>query len=119
MKQFIKKLRQADEATKKVWLFVFSGIAMIVVVTLWFFYAKNGLLNGQTGLVQNPPLAQSVSKKNNDAGLSFKSTLTAFIKTASDGLSNVFSQKNNFTISNSQRNFVLENMPELPKTSLP
>ena len=117
MKRFIKKLQQSDEPTKKVWLFVFSGVAMVAIVTLWFFYAKTGLV--QKPSAGNQPLVQTVSKKNSDAERNWKSTLTAFLKTAADGLSNVLSQKNNFTISNSQRNFVLENAPSVAKNQLP
>ena len=38
MYDFIKKLRESDEITKRRWLFLFSGISMLAVIFLWTKY---------------------------------------------------------------------------------
>lgn len=41
MFKFLEKLQNLDEATKRRWMFILSGIAMVVVVFVWLAYFNN------------------------------------------------------------------------------
>jgi hypothetical protein len=38
IKQFIKKIQESDETTKKRWIVIFSGLSMVIIVGLWVVY---------------------------------------------------------------------------------
>ncbi len=40
LNNWLKSIQHADRETKKFWLILLSGITMIFVVTLWFFYFR-------------------------------------------------------------------------------
>jgi len=40
MKSFFKKIQQSEEKVKKRYLFIFSAIAMAIIIFLWIFYLK-------------------------------------------------------------------------------
>jgi len=41
MKNFLERLRSADERTKTRWLIALSAISMVIVVFVWFRYFNN------------------------------------------------------------------------------
>ena len=40
MKDFLAKIQKSEERVKKRYLFIFSAIAMLVIIGLWIFYLK-------------------------------------------------------------------------------
>ena len=40
MKDFLTKIQKSEEKVKKRYLFIFSALAMIVIIGLWIFYLK-------------------------------------------------------------------------------
>ena len=45
MKNFIIKIQNSDEATKKRWLIILSSASMVIVISLWVIISN--LINGQ------------------------------------------------------------------------
>ncbi|HRR39586.1 MAG TPA: hypothetical protein P5570_02410 [Candidatus Paceibacterota bacterium] len=54
MKDFFKKLQNADISVRKRYLIIFSVLAMVVVISLWIFYLKT--------VVNRPPESQGALK---------------------------------------------------------
>jgi len=44
LKKSVENLQASDENRKKRWLFVLSGLAMIIVIGLWLLYMKNNII---------------------------------------------------------------------------
>ncbi|MFA5084108.1 MAG: hypothetical protein WC475_01835 [Candidatus Paceibacterota bacterium] len=58
LKEFLQNIQAADETKKKRWLFIFSAIAMILVVGFWAVYLNKTIANsGQTAATE--PSSQS------------------------------------------------------------
>jgi len=41
VKNFIEKIQNSDERTKRKWLVICSAVAMVVIVAFWVFYIKS------------------------------------------------------------------------------
>lgn len=114
MKKLIKKIQRADDPTKKMWLFVLSGAVTIIVVAAWIFYMKLSIPSASDAAkaqTQQP----TAEKPESDSA----KTLMTGLKVVADKLKNLANLKNNFTVSNMERNFLVENLKPVPKTELP
>ncbi|MBI4085409.1 MAG: hypothetical protein HY432_02820 [Candidatus Liptonbacteria bacterium] len=76
MYDFIKKLREGDDATKRKWLVLFSSIAMILVVFVWIKY-----FNTLVTSVGVPQQQENVSEK-----FTFLQTLESGLATIGNGI---------------------------------
>lgn len=76
MKDFLKKIQTGDEGTKRLWLILFSGIAMILVVFFWIKY-----FNSIAQPVEQPQQQESAQ----EAGQSF-----SFWQTLKAGIGVIF-----------------------------
>ncbi|KKQ21789.1 hypothetical protein A2999_01360 [Candidatus Wolfebacteria bacterium RIFCSPLOWO2_01_FULL_38_11] len=43
MKLLIEKIQNSSEQTKKRWLFIFSAVSMIIIISLWLVYLNYSL----------------------------------------------------------------------------
>ena len=43
IKSFIEKLQNSDDAVKKRWLVIMSGLSMIVIIAIWLVYLNNSI----------------------------------------------------------------------------
>lgn len=41
MNDFLKKLQKADNETKKQWLIILTGAAMLVIIVVWLYYMNS------------------------------------------------------------------------------
>jgi hypothetical protein len=51
IRRFLRTLQRSDEARKKRWLKIFTGAAMVIVLSLWLVYIN---VSGVPALVQSP-----------------------------------------------------------------
>ena len=82
IRRFLKTLQRSDEARKKRWLKIFTGIAMIIVLSLWLVYIN---VSGVPALVQPPNLPAG------QAGVSAKDSNESVLDTFRRGLNEIFS----------------------------
>lgn len=113
--KFINKIQNSDETTKKLWLIIFSGISMAIVVSFWMFY-----LNAIVAKVESPKQVVSVQQAAAPAYQEpgFLQIFGAGVKVIFDQVKEKFSVKNNIFIKNPERNFVAESVEPIPPTSL-
>lgn len=127
----LRKIQRADDRTKKQYLVIFSSLAMILVVGLWFFYLSISLPQPPDTASKEVP--DIVAKKENNSFFKIFSRglqkiagdlKEQFIKIR-DGLVQAFvilnreaSRVNEFTLEREDKDFILENEP-LPPTPLP
>lgn len=117
IKNFIDRIQQSDETTKKVWLFILSGIAMIIIVSLWVLY-----LNITVAKVEGPAGNAAIAQNNNAAEIDepgFFATFAAGVGIIFDQLKEKLSIKRNIFIENPGRNFIAEEVKEIAPTKLP
>lgn len=104
--KFLDRLRNGEDAAKKRWLVVLSGITMVLVIALWAIY-----FNLTTPKLYRAEIVQAGNQTSNNV----KAALANGWRAVMDKLGG----ENYLTIDNVERNFVLENIEEIPKTSLP
>ncbi len=84
MNDFLKKIQESDDAEKRKWLFVFSGVAIAVVVFLWLKY-----FNSLLGPV-SPAEQQNIGGGNGLAFFeTFKAGLAIVVKTIGGAIKSV------------------------------
>jgi L-ascorbate metabolism protein UlaG (beta-lactamase superfamily) len=126
MMNFIRKIQDSDEKTRKRWLIGFSSVTMITVIGLWLVY-----MNVIVEPIDSPEnIAQLVQKEevNEDPGFAeiFGAgfdTITSKLKETVGGalgyIGNQFGTSNEIKIDNSNRNFILDSLDKIPTTPLP
>ena len=114
IKDFIIKIQNSNEAIKKLWLFVFSGISMAVVVGLWMVY-----LNTIVAKVESPKQivsAPAAAPAYQEPGL--LEIFGAGVKVIFDQFKEKLAVTNNIFIKNPEINFIAEGVEQIPATSL-
>lgn len=76
--EYIKKIRAADEKTKKRWVIIASGFAMILIIFLWVIYISATL--PRTSVEINTQQLVEVKKIENNNGNSIVSSISEGIK---------------------------------------
>lgn len=115
IKNFINKIQNSDDAVKKIWLFVFSGAAMIIVIGLWVLY-----MDMTVAKVNQPNSAPAIAKNEKiDNGPGFFAIFSAGVKTIYDELKERLSVKNSIVIENQERNFLADEVEPIQATKLP
>jgi len=116
LSKFIIKIRESEEDVKKRWLVILSGSVMLLVVFLWMLYFNLTVLQVPT-IAENadpaPEKASPVKESGKLANLG-KTLMSGF-----NAIKEKITYKNSITITNIERNFLLDNNEEIPKTKLP
>jgi len=119
MWQFIKQIREANELVRKRWLIAFSTITVLAVIGLWLVYFNTTLTT-----INSPTNNQLADKSGPIPTL--KVGLSATSKKTITGLANSyvffkdkFSDRNGFTISRANQNFIWDDLEEVPVQKLP
>lgn len=124
MHSFIQKVQNADEATRKLWVGIFSAVTMAVVIAIWAFYVNNSIAKVES----SNPLAQMMPTENpvqkiKDEQPGFFAVLGASLKTVFDtiktGVSSRINSTNDILIENPEKNFQIDNAEEILPTKLP
>jgi hypothetical protein len=125
MKNFIHRVQNSDESTKRFWVVLFSGTSMLLVVALWLFY-----INMTIARVEGP----SKRLTTNDSRLAtadLQQTANdiktpGFLEIFASGTKIIFTEirerlsvKNEFIIENPKMDFVPQGLPEIKPTKLP
>lgn len=122
LKDWLEDIRNSDDATKKFWLFTLTSVSMAVVVGLWAGYvtvATPGVLSNKKVTVKNyqEPGATEIF------GQGFTTVKSALGSSLSRGIAlvkdTVFKKENTISISNKDRNFLLEGIDAAVKRNLP
>jgi len=121
---FIKDLQEASDRKKRLWLWIFSGTTIMVVVAIWGVY-----MNGVILSVYPTTVPQVVVKKEavRDSSLatnvsSIGGVLKNTIKTFGEELKNIYNTatiSRTFMIKKNKPNFTLENMEKVTQKKLP
>jgi hypothetical protein len=98
LKNFIQNLQTAGESRKKRWLFILSGAAMILVISVWALYINRTIVNLGTA----ESTKQQTATKN--ASESFWQVFSTGIKTIADQIKNL--------IKTSREIIIEENSPD-------
>ena len=114
MKNFIKKIVGSDETTRKLWLVIFSSISLLIIVGTWIVYKKATLPT--VAQIEKIP-AENLMAKTYESGV--KDTLFAGLKFVSGKIRNLINQKRGFSVSHGDRDFVMEDLSNIPKIHLP
>ncbi len=125
MKNFINKLQNSNETTKKLWLFILSGVSMMIVISFWVLYMDKTVAN-VSGLNNSPSIAKSDSAVVQDTDKTDKYETPGFFAIFSAGVKTIFdivkdklAIRNNIVIENPERNFVAQEVEPVPATELP
>lgn len=112
---FITKIQNSDEATKKIWLVIFSGTTMIVVIGLWTIHMRTSF--------QNIKLANPEDQKETIAEESeltkLKAIFSAGIKTIADKIKEKAGTQRQISVQTSEQNFILESLEKISSTRIP
>ncbi len=87
---------------------------MAIIIGIWLMFNNLNLTK-----IQQPSASKPLTSKVQKEEPGAKDALLAGLKIIGGKINDFFSQKNNFVISNSDRNFILETLPKVPKTTLP
>lgn len=109
IKNFIGKLQNSDEGTKKIWLVILSGLTMAIVVAFWA---------SSLNLSFSKPEKTAAAKIENDAP-GFFAIFSSGAKTIYDQIREKLSSKNSIVIENPERNFIAETVEPVEATELP
>lgn len=118
MRKFINKLQNSDEQTKKLWLFILSGVSMAVVVSFWVLYMDSTLAK-VSGPAKNTEVLAQVSEVQNSDAPGFFAIFSAGVKTIFDVVKDKLAVRNNIIIESPERNFVAEEVEPISATKLP
>lgn len=120
LKNFIVKLQNSDDAIKKVWLVVLSGVTMVIVISLWMVYLNSSLIT-KVGPSANPVAQKETAptKKIESDEPGFLAIFGAGVKTIFDQVKTKFLSVKNIVIESPERNFVAEEVEPIPPTKLP
>ncbi len=129
IKEFLKNLRNSDEASKVRWLFLSTGTTFTGIILLWVVYI-NQITPSITDVDGSGVKAVAEVKtdfgvlKNFAAGLSLivdqSKTFTGNIyKKIKEELPKLSKEKSVLKIDRVSENFILENLPIIPETDLP
>lgn len=124
---WLEKIRNSDNATKKFWLYLLSSISMTMVVSLWITYISFNLPSvSNQYIATNDSVAHkskpsTVSSKNylslfSDAGIKF-SRGVALAKTLINDY--ILGEPNTIEIKRADGNFILDNLPKVSSQKLP
>ena len=115
---FILKIQNSDESTKRFWLVALSGISMIVVIAFWLVYMN---LTVVTVAPSQSDTAIAIENSRTSAP-GFFAIFGAGAKIIYDKVAEIISAqvsaKNNIVIENPERNFVLEGLTPISPTKL-
>ncbi len=119
---FITRVQNSNEATKRFWVVAFSGTSMLLVLALWLGYlnvaiapipgpANKGLANSQQPIVKNGELEKP----------GFFSIFAAGVKIIFDGAKEKFLTRKDIIIKSptTEQNFIAENLEPVKPTVLP
>ncbi len=120
VKNFILKIQNSDEATRKFWLFVFSGISMAVVVALWLVYVNLTVARvaPPAGPASGSELA-AVPEKAELGQPGFFEIFGAGVKIIFDKIAGKVNVPRTFIIENQAKNFIAEDVEPIAPTKLP
>lgn len=115
MRKFIAKLQNSNDTTKKIWLVVFSGISMMLVVSFWLVYLDK-IVTQVSNPDGTPAIAQNSQEKSDVPG--FFAIFGAGVKTIFDALKEKLAVRNNIVIENPKMNFISKEVEPIPATPL-
>lgn len=122
VRNFIAKVRNSDEGTKKFWVFLFSGISMLFVISLWLAYANLNIarIPGPNGVTSDSRLATSGTQAIEEIQKpGFFAIFTAGTKIIFDALKARLAVKNDIVINKQEINFVAESIEPVKGAKLP
>lgn len=112
---FITKIQNSDETTKKIWLVILSGTTMTIVVALWLI---NLNVNIKTvGETEKKNSMETVSENQKEIG-QLKEIFSAGLKTITEKIKEKASVQKEIYLQASEQNFILESLEKIPKTSI-
>ena len=90
MKKFLKRIQTGSEATKRRWLILFSGIAVVLVLFIWLKYFDS-IIAGQTN---NREITAQKTEQESGNGFAFLQTFKAGLgvvfQSIADGFHSIF-----------------------------
>jgi hypothetical protein len=137
MFKFINKIQNSDEETRKIWMFIFSGVTMAIVIGFWLLYMNVTIARPDAPAGSNqfagqvvPPVALNDPRsaildprytmrdtRSEDPG--FFAIFAAGVKVIYDQFkTKVFDATNDISIDN-DRNFQVDDLETVPVTKLP
>lgn len=127
VRNFIVKVRNSDETTKKFWVVLFSVISMFFVVSIWLAYINVTIARvpGPSKLTTNDPsFAKATEGKQAMDGQElekpgFFSIFAAGTKIIFDSLKARLAVKNDIVITKQEVNFVAEGLEPVKPATLP
>lgn len=110
VRSFITKVQNAEEATRRMWMIVLSGVSMLIIIALWMAYAS-----ARITAVPQPTQPRPVQLVQEDSH-GITDVLAAGVHTIVGGIKNVFSFEREVVIT--KPDFQVRELPSIPKTSL-
>ncbi len=104
--KFIKRLQEADEATKKKWLIIMSGVTMVILIFFWLIYLKSAFV----------AIGPAPKEENQD---SFWQTFIAGFSLIANQIKFWSQMGNEIMLQGTTFNFIPEEMEGVPPTPLP
>lgn len=111
---FIKKVREAEPAVRKIWLVLFSAAAMALIVGIWALYTNNRLSQISQSVSGIAQVVADPAPKDKESPLAI---FSAGLKTIFGGLKDKIGKSNYVIIE--KPDFAVENLKAIPKTNLP
>lgn len=116
IKNFIIKLQNSDEATKKTWAVVGTGVSMLLITTIWFLSID---LSFNTDKIKQEE-SKSSFVETFSTGLKIAGKeIGSEISKAVNALKNYASETKSVQIQTANINFITDNLPEIKPKNLP
>lgn len=116
---FIKRIQNSEERTKRFWIGVFSAVTMTGVLMLWAAYGALTAAPREVAVVPaaEPEIAVVVESKSE--AKSRLALLGEAVSQGFSGLKELLSRDYSFKISDADRNFIYDELSPVPPTNLP
>ncbi len=122
VRNFVAKVRNSDESTKRFWVFLCSGISMLFVVALWMAYANINIASvpGPNGKQLTTTQGQQLTNDQQEIDKpGFFAIFGAGTKIIFDALKERLAVKHDIVIQKQEINFVAEGLEPVKGTKLP
>lgn len=119
-RNFVRKLQNSSDNTKKIWLTILSGLTMAIVLAFWMMYVNLSIPRVSSVTPSLPSQQEKVlAKKVEDEAPGFFAIFSAGLKVIFDQIKERLAASKDIVVENLERNFVVEGVEPIPSTKLP
>ncbi len=98
LKNFINYLQSLDESSKKLWVFILSGISMMFIISIWAVYLNATLKGVEPSAIAEKQQEEKEAENKSALFANFKNNTRAISKNTSAFFNRLFNKQNEIII---------------------